>query len=243
MEEQLANAYTINMFRKFQDELRQLIQLNHTCIGDEDGCKKFQVIEIVKTNRGENKQLRFDVLYKGATKEVSCICKSFEFRGILCRHALCILRSEFVTEMPDKYLMNRWRKDFKRIHSMATTKTSKSMLNIPMEYDNLYNLGLRTIQEIVEMVSSFSDASIFVATLFEELKMRTANHISTLIDASMAYQHNSTGQSTNRARNNIANSEKVLDPVVAHAKGRSKSKRKVSRCEIAVDRFKDVCAI
>ncbi|KAK1270149.1 Protein FAR1-RELATED SEQUENCE 6 [Acorus gramineus] len=242
MEEQLANAYTINMFRKFQDELRQLIQLNHTCIGDEDGCKKFQVIEIVKTNRGENKQLRFDVLYKEATKEVSCICKSFEFHGIVCRHALCILRSEFVTEIPDKYLMNQWRKDFKRIHSMATTENSKSMLNKLMEYDNHYNLGLRTIQDIVEMVSSFSDASIFVATLFEELKTRTTNHVSTLVDASMVYQPNSTGQSTNHVSNNIANSEKVLDPVVAQAKGCPKSKRKVSRCEIAINRLKDVCA-
>ncbi|KAK1267355.1 hypothetical protein QJS04_geneDACA002658 [Acorus gramineus] len=145
--------------------------------------------------------------------------------------------------MPDKYLMNRWRKDFKRINSMATTENSKSMLNVPMEYDNLYNLGLRTIQEIVEMVSSFSDAPIFVATLFEELKTRTANHISTLVDASMAYQPNSTGQLTNRASNNIANNEKVLDPVVAQAKGRPKSKRKVSQCEIAIDMLKDVCAI
>ncbi|KAK1299575.1 hypothetical protein QJS10_CPB13g01090 [Acorus calamus] len=51
------------------DELRQLIQLNHACIGDKNDCKTYEVIEIVKTNHGENKRLRFDVLYKGATEE------------------------------------------------------------------------------------------------------------------------------------------------------------------------------
>ncbi|KAK1318430.1 Protein FAR1-RELATED SEQUENCE 6 [Acorus calamus] len=174
----------------------------------------------------------------GATEEVSCICKSFEFRGILCRHALCILRSEFVTEMPEKYIVNRWRKDFKRIHSLAITENPRSIVSLPMKYDNLYNLGLRTVQEIVEMVSSFSNASIFVATLFEELKAKTANHISTLIDASLPYQPNSTAQSTNRA-SNIINNENVLDPIVAQAKGRPKSKRKVSGCEIAVNKIKN----
>ncbi|KAK1309664.1 hypothetical protein QJS10_CPA08g00718 [Acorus calamus] len=89
------------------------------------------------------------------------------------------------------------------------------------------------------MVSSFSDPSMFVVTLFEDLKVRTSNHISTLVDASMAYQPNSTSQSTDRASNNIANSEKVLDPIVALAKGRLKSKRKVSRCEIVVNRLKN----
>ncbi|KAK1293361.1 hypothetical protein QJS10_CPB17g00993 [Acorus calamus] len=131
---------SVSQTRKFQDELRQLIQLNHTCIGDKNDCKTYEVIEIVKTNHGENKRLRFDVLYKGATEE--------------------------------------------------------------------------------------------------ELKAKTANHISTLIDASLPYQPNSTAQSTNRA-SNIINNEKVFDPIVAQAKGRPKSKRKVSRCEIAVNKIKN----
>lgn len=136
------------------------------------------MIEIVKNNQGENKQLRFEVQFNEATEEVNCIYRSFDFRGILCRHALCTLRSEFVTKLPDMYIMSRWRKDFKRIHSMIATNNIGTIVNIPMGYDHLYNLGLRCVQQIVEMASSFPDSYPFVANLFDEMKAKTVAHIS-----------------------------------------------------------------
>ncbi|KAK1267640.1 Protein FAR1-RELATED SEQUENCE 12 [Acorus gramineus] len=225
MEEQLSKLYMISMFRKFQDELKQLIQLNHNCIRNLDGLKTYEVIEIVKNNQGENKQLLFEVQFNEATEEVNCICRSFDFQGILCRHALCILQSEFVMELQDRYIMSRWSKDFKRIHSMTATNNIGIIVNIPMGYDHLYNLGLRCVQQIVEMASSFPNSYLFIANLFDEMKAKIVAHISAECEAPIS-----------QAEPDNAMVSKLLDPPVAQSKGCPKSKQKVSRCEVAANK-------
>lgn len=51
--------------------------------------------------------------------DVTCNCKLFKFRKILCRHATTILihkKIYNIPNIPDKYILNRWRKDIKRCH-------------------------------------------------------------------------------------------------------------------------------
>ncbi|KAH9609650.1 hypothetical protein KSS87_020885 [Heliosperma pusillum] len=42
--------------------------------------------------------------------KIVCTCKKFERHGILCRHALCILRERGFKKVPSEYLINRWSK-------------------------------------------------------------------------------------------------------------------------------------
>jgi hypothetical protein len=75
------------------------------------------VLEKVEINDAYMKKVFFNVYYNEASREVNCSCCYFESRGILCRHAMCILTNILdVTVLREKYILNRWRKDLKRKH-------------------------------------------------------------------------------------------------------------------------------
>ncbi|XP_074314207.1 protein FAR1-RELATED SEQUENCE 3-like [Silene latifolia] len=42
--------------------------------------------------------------------KLNCSCKKFERHGILCRHALYVLKEQGLDNVPDKYLLSRWSK-------------------------------------------------------------------------------------------------------------------------------------
>ncbi|KAK1288984.1 hypothetical protein QJS10_CPB18g00732 [Acorus calamus] len=44
-------------------------------------------------------------------------------------------------------------------------------------FDSLYNLEIRTVLEVVEMVNSSKDDSEYAASLFRELKVKMASHM------------------------------------------------------------------
>lgn len=59
----------------------------------------------------------YRVTYNSKTREVECDCKMFETHGILCRHCIRVLDQHLFGEVPDKYILLRWRKDIPRKHS------------------------------------------------------------------------------------------------------------------------------
>ncbi|KAL2923970.1 Protein FAR-RED IMPAIRED RESPONSE 1 [Bienertia sinuspersici] len=48
--------------------------------------------------------------------EFTCSCRMFEHKGILCRHCIRAMEMTNIATVPDKYVLNRWRKDVKRKH-------------------------------------------------------------------------------------------------------------------------------
>ena len=46
--------------------------------------------------------------------EIQCSCKLFEFVGILCRHIIKVIELEELTCIPEKYVLDRWRKNIVR---------------------------------------------------------------------------------------------------------------------------------
>ncbi|KAK9665511.1 hypothetical protein RND81_14G116700 [Saponaria officinalis] len=56
----------------------------------------------------------FDVKIDTLIGDYACGCKKFEFEGILCRHIMKCLAVLNVKAIPDKYILDRWRKDLVR---------------------------------------------------------------------------------------------------------------------------------
>ncbi|XP_056697420.1 protein FAR1-RELATED SEQUENCE 6-like [Spinacia oleracea] len=52
--------------------------------------------------------------------EVSCVCNMFETKGILCRHCIRVLDTNRVVDVPERYILRRWRKDVYRKHMHVT---------------------------------------------------------------------------------------------------------------------------
>jgi len=46
-------------------------------------------------------------------------CGFVQFTGILCRHALSVLKLQEMFEIPRKYVLDRWRRDYKKLYTNA----------------------------------------------------------------------------------------------------------------------------
>ncbi|XP_021759459.1 protein FAR1-RELATED SEQUENCE 5-like [Chenopodium quinoa] len=62
----------------------------------------------------DERQRNFNVTFDLSTLECTCTCKMFESLGVLCRHILFIIKGKSVSEIPEHYVLNRWRKDAKK---------------------------------------------------------------------------------------------------------------------------------
>lgn len=120
MEEQMKEVFTNDKFKEFRKELTGKMYCGIASLKSEDGILDYEVIEDVMVD-GKIIKKTFSVLFKKGDSDdecdVRCICCLFEFRGMLCRHALTVLINENIYLVPSKYILRRWRKDVKRRHT------------------------------------------------------------------------------------------------------------------------------
>lgn len=82
---------------------------------------------------------------------LSLCFRSFQYRGILCRHALSVLRQEIVMLIPNKYIITRWRKDYKRLQaSMVASSLVVPPTQDSVSYDDLYQQAHSNFLETLE---------------------------------------------------------------------------------------------
>ena len=55
----------------------------------------------------------FKVKFNRSECFVGCSCLMFEFKGLLCMHALTVLSQEKVTEVSSRYVLDPWRNDIR----------------------------------------------------------------------------------------------------------------------------------
>lgn len=64
------------------------------------------------------KDIVFKVSFNEKDSKVRCMCCLFEFKGILCKHILCVLKLIGKTTLvPLYYILSRWRKDITKKHT------------------------------------------------------------------------------------------------------------------------------
>lgn len=105
-EKQVAALYTHSVFRKFQIEVLGAV----ACIP-----KREEQVDATITFKVQDfdRNQDFVVTLNELKSEVSCICRLFEFKGFLCRHALIVLQICGISAIPSQYLLKRWAKDAK----------------------------------------------------------------------------------------------------------------------------------
>ena len=81
------------------------------------------------------------------TTEVRCICNCFNFNGYLCRHALCVLNFNGVEEIPSKYILSRWKKDYKRLHIPDHGSGNADVTDRVQWFSQLCQSALQVVEE------------------------------------------------------------------------------------------------
>uniref|UniRef100_A0A2N9IHW6 Protein FAR1-RELATED SEQUENCE n=1 Tax=Fagus sylvatica TaxID=28930 RepID=A0A2N9IHW6_FAGSY len=158
MEKQFQEAYTHEIFKRVRLEFagRQGCIVNELVRGSDE--VKYKIEDEACPGK------LFEVRFSSSECLVGCVCRMFEFRGILCRHALFVLSQQRVTVLPDRYILDRWRKDIKRKHTYVSTCTDDVQHNPVLErYEKLHRLAVGVLEIGAESPSSQRKNSVGAA--------------------------------------------------------------------------------
>ena len=145
---QLSSVYTKEIYEKFQGEVGMM----SSCIGITQLHAVGPIVTyIVKEREGGDVNTRdvrnFEVMFDKAGAEVRCICSCFNFKGYVCRHAMCVLNYNGLEEIPPQYILSRWRKDFKRLYIPDLGSNNVDITNPVQWFDHLYRRALQVVEE------------------------------------------------------------------------------------------------
>ncbi|TXG74007.1 hypothetical protein EZV62_002586 [Acer yangbiense] len=147
---QLSKVYTREIFKKFQLEVEEMYSCFSTTQLHVDGPIIIFLVKERVPGEGSRREIKdYEVLYNRTAGEVRCICSCFNFYGYLCRHALCVLNFNGVEEIPPKYVLSRWKKDYKRLYIPNHGSNSNPVdgTNRELWFNQLYKGALQVVEE------------------------------------------------------------------------------------------------
>ncbi|GMN19695.1 hypothetical protein TIFTF001_039872 [Ficus carica] len=103
---QMAAIYTHAIFKKFQVEVLGVVACHPRKEAENGEIKTFRVQDFEENQN-------FIVEWNETTSDVSCLCRSFEFNGFICRHVMIVLQMSGVHSIPSQCILKRWTKDAK----------------------------------------------------------------------------------------------------------------------------------
>ncbi|XP_043698783.1 protein FAR-RED IMPAIRED RESPONSE 1 isoform X3 [Telopea speciosissima] len=110
-EKQMSTVYTQAIFKKFQVEVLGAIACHPKKEKEDESTITFRVQDF------EDNQ-DFIVEWNEPKLEISCLCRSFEYKGFICRHAMIVLQISGISSIPSHYILKRWTKDAKSRYTM-----------------------------------------------------------------------------------------------------------------------------
>lgn len=243
--------YTSEKFAEFYDEV--LDMANNTASikqQSDDGVVEYDVC--VKSFRpGWTRRRNFSVVMKRSMNEVTCCCRNFEFRGILCSHALRVFWIEEVFKVPDRYIVAWWRKDLPRKY-MKESYPMAAITPPISEERKRYEETNQICQEICVMVMNNEklqqDAVAQLKQLHTEIKSRSENPagISSYVIGGVGsvYRNDRKRREDMQGERESVGVEEeipstlVKDPVDKRGRGRGQHKRKQSYLEKPYERVR-----
>ncbi|MQL89056.1 hypothetical protein Taro_021629 [Colocasia esculenta] len=136
---------------RFQKELQKCVDCTCFLIRKDGAVLTYEVKERVK-----QRTYIYEVLFNEKDVKVQCLCRGFEFGGILCSHAIVVLKEKDVHRIPTRYICTRWRKSFKDDYQVHIS--SDIVVPQPCErFDKLYLQCLQHLSKLVEMGASSDD--------------------------------------------------------------------------------------
>ncbi|XP_042978104.1 protein FAR1-RELATED SEQUENCE 4-like isoform X3 [Carya illinoinensis] len=218
-EKQFQKVYTATKFKEFQKELMGLMCCNCTMVSQQGCISTFDILDEIAFDDC-TKIVHYTVYYNEEECELKCTCALFEMRGILCRHALRVCQFKRISVLPERYVLDRWRKDEKRRYTL-----------IPSSYDDCRASGDARRYEMVvkrcmKLATKISPSSERVNAF-----LRYVDDFDSKCDDEDVRRCNNS-ESTVVGHSSLTDKgKKLLSPHVVRGKGRPPIKRKVPPLE------------
>jgi len=165
VEDQAAKVYTAEIFQKFFNEIGHSFHCNYSILERNDS----MVTYIVSEHVDQTNKVDYKVAYDNVQGDIWCLCRLYQSKGILCRHALTVLRQELVPMIPQKYIIHRWCKDCKQTCASISQPVSAGNQELG-SYDDLYKLGHQYFAEVVEFGSMNSESKEYALSIMREIR-------------------------------------------------------------------------
>ncbi|KAJ3708061.1 hypothetical protein LUZ61_011766 [Rhynchospora tenuis] len=230
IEKQFCEAYTNNMFIKFQHQIKALIDTKFT------SRERLGNVTVYNIDDGERE---FKVEFNCQDQTYSCECHLFETNGLVCTHALLVYKQEDVSQVPDKYIMDRWCKNFKR--NYLNERAIAVSIRERRETHNNLNLMLYLVyQKLIDYAALDEETQQCVVDGLNGLLLSIAK----FSERTQSVGQNSSaitadGESASHSGNGCVNEDTpVKDPLRRRKRGRNPEKRKKSNLEIKREQTK-----
>jgi len=146
-EAQLSKVYTLEIFRKFQAEIEGMYSCFNTRQVNANGSIITYIVkERVEVEGNEKGVKSFEVLCETTKLDIRCICSLLNYKGYLCRHALNVLNYNGVEEIPSRYILRRWTRDFKQTFNQFHASSNIDTYNPVHLYTHLFNSALPVLE-------------------------------------------------------------------------------------------------
>ena len=179
---------------------------------------------------GEEKRRRrvsFTIAFNSETNEFNCNCRLFEFKGMLCQHQLMVVHKRRVERVPEKYVLRRWRKDVKRVHTKVRINYDNSSSKIEARrHDNMCIL----FDEVADLADDCEEKYEKVMKRIRELKIELIES-SVVCGSNVLYDTSNASFSLGDVAIPSKESRNILDPKAVTRKGRPPITRKLGVVE------------
>ncbi|CAI9268703.1 unnamed protein product [Lactuca saligna] len=188
----------------------------------------WQVVMITQTDKSKQLKIKCKVELKLPEKEVKCSCNHFIRTGILCRHIFAVLKNNHIEEIPEQYILRRWRRDAISSHLFA-------MKHVAMEIeDDTFKLLTKAYNNIEYCLDHFKRSKEKLLEFVEKTR--------TLKQAAMEFASSNQTSSDNDEEEiirmlgirSIPDEINIHPPASIHTKGSGTKKRMVSAIKKAV---------
>ncbi|KAJ1699029.1 hypothetical protein LUZ63_007541 [Rhynchospora breviuscula] len=229
IEQQFSEVYTNNMFIKFQNEIKALIDSRFTY------CERLGNTKVYTIDDGDKE---FMVHFNYQDHTYTCECHLFETNGLVCRHALLVYKQENVAHVPAKYILDRWSKCFKRNY-LNERAVAVSVRERRETHKNLQLLLYLVFQKLLDYAVLDEDTQQSVVDGLNGLLIS----ISKSKDRTESGQIGSvvtteSGSHTHHDDRNENEDNSVKDPVKRRKRGRNPVNRKKSILEVKREQAK-----
>ncbi|XP_022873511.1 protein FAR1-RELATED SEQUENCE 5-like [Olea europaea var. sylvestris] len=192
MERQFQSVYTIAKFKEFQEQFTGKVYCEVLGLHETYLHTTYDVREDIILNNCMKTKI-FKVCFRRDECEFECSCHLFDFRGIICKHAVTILIRSQVHLVPEKYILRRWRRDVNRLY-MRVPITYDSWISTPdqIRYEEMCNAFANIVAWALN--AWMKPESVLAESSSTQNTQNAREHLKNLAERDMANSSTSNGQ-------------------------------------------------
>ncbi|XP_040994276.1 protein FAR1-RELATED SEQUENCE 6-like [Juglans microcarpa x Juglans regia] len=189
-----------------------------------DGAVKTYLIEDEVRVEEFNKLVTFYVDFNEEDEDAKCSCGLFQMRGILCMHIFAVFKCNGIKSLPEKYILDQWRKDIKRRYTLIDSSfDGGDQRPDACKYASLLKICYQMITNATGSKKHTEDATHKLHAMIELYTENQEPPSMTLTGSNVGCTQNDTPT--------VGSSKQVLSPLVVRGKYRPPSLRRASRME------------